>query len=49
MTAQQSEERRLTPDGQTDVVTLRELRRRRYWTQADLALAFEEQIGRAHV
>jgi tetratricopeptide (TPR) repeat protein/transcriptional regulator with XRE-family HTH domain len=50
MTAQQSEERRLTPDGQTDVVTLRELRRRRYWTQADLALAFEErsrQVGRA--
>jgi transcriptional regulator with XRE-family HTH domain len=32
------------------VVTLRELRRRRYWTQADLALAFEErsrQVGRA--
>ena len=50
MTAQQSEERRPTPDGQTDVVTLRELRRRRYWTQADLALAFEErsrQVGRA--
>ena len=37
-------------DGQTDVMTLRELRRRRYWTQADLALAFEErsrQVGRA--
>ena len=50
MTAQQSEERRATPDGQADVVTLRELRRRRYWTQADLALAFEErsrQVGRA--
>jgi tetratricopeptide (TPR) repeat protein len=50
MTAQQPEERRPAPDGQTDVVTLRELRRRRYWTQADLALAFEErsrQVGRA--
>ena len=51
MTAQQPEERRLSADGQTDVVTtLRELRRRRYWTQADLALAFEErsrQVGRA--
>lgn len=50
MTAQQPEERRISPDGQTDVVTLRELRRRRYWTQADLALAFEErsrQVGRA--
>lgn len=49
MTAPQPEDRRLT-DGQTDVVTLRELRRRRYWTQADLALAFEErsrQVGRA--
>jgi transcriptional regulator with XRE-family HTH domain len=50
MTAQQPEERRRSQDGQTDVVTLRELRRRRYWTQADLALAFEErsrQVGRA--
>lgn len=50
MTAPQPEDRRLTADGQTDVVTLRELRRRRYWTQADLALAFEErsrQVGRA--
>ena len=51
MTAQQSEGRRRSLDGQTaDVVTLRELRRRRYWTQADLALAFEErsrQVGRA--
>lgn len=50
MTAQQPEERRRSADGQTDVVTLRELRRRRYWTQADLALAFEErsrQVGRA--
>ena len=50
MTAQQPEERRISPEGQTDVVTLRELRRRRYWTQVDLALAFEErsrQVGRA--
>lgn len=50
MTAQQPEERRRSLDGQSDVVTLRELRRRRYWTQADLALAFEErsrQVGRA--
>jgi hypothetical protein len=50
MTAPQPEDRRLTADGQSDVVTLRELRRRRYWTQADLALAFEErsrQVGRA--
>jgi hypothetical protein len=50
MTASQPEDRRLTGYGQTDVVTLRELRRRRYWTQADLALAFEErsrQVGRA--
>jgi hypothetical protein len=50
MTAQQSEQLRPTADGQADVVTLRELRRRRYWTQADLALAFEErsrQVGRA--
>ncbi|HWG27711.1 hypothetical protein [Actinospica sp.] len=50
MTASQPEDRRLTADGQSDVVTLRELRRRRYWTQADLALAFEErsrQVGRA--
>ena len=50
MTAQQPEERRRSQDGQTDVVTLRELRRRRYWTQTDLALAFEEcsrQVGRA--
>jgi tetratricopeptide (TPR) repeat protein len=49
MTAPQPEDRRLTADGQSDVVTLRELRRRRYWTQADLALAFEErsrQVGR---
>ncbi|MBR7834629.1 hypothetical protein KDL01_15250 [Actinospica durhamensis] len=39
-----------SPSGHSDVVTLRELRRRRYWTQADLALAFEErsrQVGRA--
>ena len=50
MTAQQPEERRPCPEGRADVVTLRELRRRRYWTQADLALAFEErsrQVGRA--
>ena len=51
MTAQQPEERRHSPNGQADTVTtLRELRRRRYWTQADLALAFEErsrQVGRA--
>lgn len=50
MTAQQPEGRQRDPDGQTDVVPLRELRRRRYWTQADLASAFEErsrQVGRA--
>jgi hypothetical protein len=50
MTAQQPEGRQRDQDGQTDVVTLRELRRRRYWTQADLAAAFEErsrQVGRA--
>ncbi|WP_051451835.1 hypothetical protein [Actinospica robiniae] len=58
MTVQQSEARRRSPNGQSgccpngqsDVVTLRELRRRRYWTQSDLALAFEErsrQVGRA--
>lgn len=58
MTVQQPEARRRSPNGQSgcslngpsDVVTLRELRRRRYWTQADLALAFEErsrQVGRA--
>ena len=54
----QPEARRRSPSGQggrcpsgvSDGVTLRELRRRRYWTQADLALAFEErsrQVGRA--
>jgi tetratricopeptide (TPR) repeat protein len=50
MTVQQPEARRRSPGGQSDVVTLRELRRRRYWTQSDLALAFEErsrQVGRA--